>query len=127
MDQHAVYDPRHPGFVLPRLRGHRFRMGIYVAAWGVAGLLSTTVPAGLAANPDHVMLYFLFLLAGVVFLLLAVAAQDQPVAERAAARFEGWIRALQSDRKKMWIRQIPPLLPCSVIIDPTRRQHSSDV
>ncbi|GJM90289.1 hypothetical protein PR202_ga06555 [Eleusine coracana subsp. coracana] len=73
----------------------RFSASVYFAAWGVAGLLSTTVPA-LAANPDYVMLYFLFLMTGVLLVLLAVAAQDLPVVERAATRFEGWIRALFS-------------------------------
>jgi hypothetical protein len=66
-----------------------------IAVWGIAGILSTTASGGFVVNPEHVLLYFLFLMAGVLLLLLAVAAQDhQPVAERAAARFEGWIRAM---------------------------------
>ena len=83
------------GAFLPplRLRGRRFNAAVYVAAWGVAGLLSTTVP-GLAANRDHVMLCFIFLMAGVLLLLLSIAAPDLPVAERAAAGLEGLIMAV---------------------------------
>lgn len=82
------------GFLPPlRLRGRRFNAAVYVAAWGVAGLLSTTVP-GVAANRDHVMLYFVFLMAGVLLLFLSIAAPDLPVAERAAARLEGVIMAV---------------------------------
>ncbi|GJN19067.1 hypothetical protein PR202_gb06303 [Eleusine coracana subsp. coracana] len=97
-DNNDPYEPAvGPGDPLQRglLPRRRFRAALYFAAWGVAGLLSTIVP-DLAANPDHVMLYFLFLITGVLLILLAVAAQDLPVAERAATRFEGWITTLFS-------------------------------
>ncbi|CAN6277651.1 unnamed protein product [Urochloa humidicola] len=73
------------------LRNRRLRVGIYVAAWGAAGILSTTVP-GLAVNPDHVLLYFIVLMAGVLLLLLSLV--DLPWGERAAARFEGLLGAM---------------------------------
>ncbi|CAN6230432.1 unnamed protein product [Urochloa humidicola] len=69
-----------------RLRNRRFRVGLCVAAWGGAGILSTTIP-GLAVNPDHVLLYFILLMAGVLLLLLSL--MDLPWADRAAARLEG--------------------------------------
>jgi len=54
-------EPRHLGFRfrLPRLRlrDPRLSAAAAVALWGVAGLLSTTVP-DLAANSEHVLLYF---------------------------------------------------------------------
>jgi hypothetical protein len=40
------------------------------------------------------MLYFVFLVAGVLLLFLSIAAPDLPVAERAAARLEGLIMAV---------------------------------
>ncbi|CAO2037274.1 unnamed protein product [Urochloa humidicola] len=80
-------------FRLPQLGDPRLSAAAVVAMWGVAGLLSTTVP-DLAANRDHVFLYFLFLMAGVLLLLLAVAAPGLNVAERAAGRLEGWIMAM---------------------------------
>ncbi|CAD6251775.1 unnamed protein product [Miscanthus lutarioriparius] len=87
-------EPRELGFVvLPRLRGRRFNAAVAVAAWGVAGLLSTTVP-GLAANRDHVMLCFIFLMAGVLLLFLTIATADLPVVERAAARLEVIVMAM---------------------------------
>ncbi|CAL4971217.1 unnamed protein product [Urochloa decumbens] len=89
-------EPRlQPGFRfrLPQLRNPRLRDAADLAAWGVAGLLFTTVP-DIAANWDHVLLYFILLMAGVLLLLLAVAAPDLDVAERAAGRLEGWIRAM---------------------------------
>ncbi|CAL5060115.1 unnamed protein product [Urochloa decumbens] len=71
-----------------RLRNRRHRAGLYVAAWGVAGILSTTVPGGgLAVNPDHILLYFIVFMAGVLLLLLSLV--DLPWGERAAARLEG--------------------------------------
>ncbi|KAF8783728.1 hypothetical protein HU200_000160 [Digitaria exilis] len=76
------------GFRLPP----RLSAAAAVAVWGVAGLLSTTVP-DLVANRDHVLLYFAFLMAGVLLLLLAVAAPDLRAADRAAGRLEGWLRA----------------------------------
>jgi len=90
-------EPRHLGFRfrLPRLRlrDPRLSAAAAVALWGVAGLLSTTVP-DLAANSEHVLLYFIFLMAGVLLLLLALAAPDLHVADLAAGRLEGWIRAM---------------------------------
>ncbi|CAN6247077.1 unnamed protein product [Urochloa humidicola] len=88
-------EPRQPvfRFRLPQLGDPRLSAAAVVAARGVAGLLSTTVP-DLAANRDHVLLYFILLMAGVLLLLLAVAAPDLEVAERAAGRLEGWIRAM---------------------------------
>ncbi|PUZ74206.1 hypothetical protein GQ55_1G047000 [Panicum hallii var. hallii] len=80
-------------FRLPRLRDPRLSAAAVVAAWGVAGLLSTTVP-DLVANSEHVLLYFIFLMAGVLLLLLAVAAPDLHVADQAAGRLEGWLRAM---------------------------------
>ncbi|CAN6237231.1 unnamed protein product [Urochloa humidicola] len=86
-------EPRQPGFRfrLPELRDPRLRDAADLAAWGVAGLLFTTVP-DLTANWDHVLLYFVFFMAGVLLLLLTVAAPDLDVAEWAAGRLEGWIR-----------------------------------
>ncbi|RCV05349.1 hypothetical protein SEVIR_1G074900v4 [Setaria viridis] len=81
------------GFRLPRLRDPRLSTAAAVAAWGVAGLLSTIVP-DLVANRDHVLLYFIVLMAAVLLLLLAVAAPDLHVAERVAGRLEGWLRAM---------------------------------
>lgn len=75
-------------------RGRRFRAAAYFAAWGVAGVVSATVPNGLAANPDHVMIYFVLLMAGVLLVLFAVAAPDCPAAERASARLEGRLMAM---------------------------------
>ncbi|CAO2037275.1 unnamed protein product [Urochloa humidicola] len=75
-----------------RLRNRRFRVGIYVTAWGAAGILFTTVPGGLAVNPDHVMFYFIVLMAGVLLLLLSLV--DLPWAERAAARLEGLLATM---------------------------------
>ncbi|KAL6629890.1 hypothetical protein ACP70R_029655 [Stipagrostis hirtigluma subsp. patula] len=76
--------------VFPRLRGRRFNAAVYVAAWAAAGLLSATVPGG-AANLDHVMLYFVFLMAAVILVLFSVAAAEVPAAERAAGRVEGML------------------------------------
>jgi hypothetical protein len=86
-------EPRQLGFRLPRLRNPRLRAAADVAVWGVAGLLCTIIP-DLVANRDHVLLYYVLLMAGVLLLLLAVAAPDMPVAERAAGRLEGWLRAM---------------------------------
>lgn len=88
-------EPRQLGFRLrlPRLRDRRLRAAADVAVWGVAGLLCTIIP-DLVANRDHVLLYYVLLMAGVLLLLLAVAAPDMPVAERAAGRLEGWLRAM---------------------------------
>ncbi|KAL6629886.1 hypothetical protein ACP70R_029651 [Stipagrostis hirtigluma subsp. patula] len=74
--------------LFPRLRGRRFGAGVLFTLWGVSGILCTTVP-GVSVNPDHVMVYFTFFMAGVVLLLLGVAAPDLPVADRAADRLEG--------------------------------------
>lgn len=75
-----------------RLRAPRLSAAVTAAAWGVAGLLSTIVP-DLVANREHVFLYFVLLMAGVLLLLLAVVAPDLQAAERAAGRLEGWLRA----------------------------------
>lgn len=93
MDNNAGADD--PGQLLPQQLHARRRFGAaaYFAAWGVAGLLSTILP-DLAANRDHVMLYFVFLMVGVLLVLLGVAAQDLLVADRAANLLEGWIRTL---------------------------------
>lgn len=79
---------RRAGGGFPDLRNRRLRAAVNLAAWGAAGVISTTVPA-LAANPDHVMLYFLFLLGGLLLLLLSMAAADLPWLERAASCLEG--------------------------------------
>jgi len=73
--------------VFPGVHNRRFRAALYLAAWGVAGIISTTVPS-LAANAEHVMVYFLLLMAAVLLLLLSMAAVDLPWLETAAARLE---------------------------------------
>ncbi|CAL4889771.1 unnamed protein product [Urochloa decumbens] len=75
-----------------RLRNRHHRAGLYLAAWGGAGILSTTVHGGLAVNPDHVMFYFIVLMAGVLLLLLSLV--DLPWGDRAAARLEGLLGAV---------------------------------
>ncbi|CAL4971210.1 unnamed protein product [Urochloa decumbens] len=85
-------DYRGGGGGLFRLRNRRHRAGLYVAAWGAAGVLSTTVPGGLAVNPGHILLYFIVLIAGVLLLLLSLV--DLPWGERAAARLEGLLEAV---------------------------------
>ncbi|CAL5023827.1 unnamed protein product [Urochloa decumbens] len=75
-----------------RLRNRRHGAGLYLAAWGGAGILSTTVPGGLAVNRDHVMFYFIVLMAGVLLLLLSLV--DLPWGEGAAARLEGLLGAV---------------------------------
>ncbi|XP_062224009.1 uncharacterized protein LOC133922623 [Phragmites australis] len=82
---------RQPGF--PRLRGRRLNAAVYVAVWGVTGILSTTIP-GLNANRDRVLLHFLALMAGLLLMVLSVAAPDLPVVERAAAHLEGLVGAM---------------------------------
>lgn len=79
------------------LRGRRLRIAVCYALWGAAGLISTTVHhSQLEANADHVMLYFVVLVLGVLLLLLAVAAADTglPGLERAADRLDGRLRAM---------------------------------
>ncbi|CAN6247074.1 unnamed protein product [Urochloa humidicola] len=87
----GVPDDHRGGGGFLRLRNRRLRAGLYVAAWGAAGILSNTVP-GLPVNPDQAFLYFVVLIAGVLLLLLSLL--DLPWGQRAAARLEGMLEAM---------------------------------
>ncbi|KAJ1278027.1 hypothetical protein BS78_04G048700 [Paspalum vaginatum] len=80
------------------LRDRRLRAALYFALWGAAGVVSTSIPI-LSANPDHVILYLLLFMVGVVLLLLTVAAADVPGLDRAADRLEGRLRAMFYDAR----------------------------
>ncbi|KAJ1278025.1 hypothetical protein BS78_04G048500 [Paspalum vaginatum] len=92
-DYRADEDAARRGAAFAGLRDRRLRAALYFALWGAAGVVSTSVPI-LSANPDHVILYFVLFMAGVVLLLLTVAAADVPGLDRAADRLQGQLRAL---------------------------------